>query len=90
MLKGGHYEAEVEKDEEEEELKVFSLIARASSMLDAVGDGIELFKVAARLSKEYKNDGWYCDIMATLRRKTTSEPIVLFKLFIGHLQVDHC
>ena len=78
LPKGGHCEAEVE---EEDELKVFSLMARASPMLEEGGDRIQLSKVAARLSREYDDDRWYCDIMATSRRETTGEPIVRFEHF---------
>ena len=67
--------------EEEDEPKVFSLMARASPTPQEGGDGIQLSKVAARLSRKYDDDGWYCDIMATLRRESTGEPIMHFERF---------
>ena len=78
LLQGGHCEVKVD---EEDELKVFSLMDRASLMLEEAGDGIQRSKVAARLSTEYNDDGWYCNTMATLRRETTGEPIVRFQRF---------
>ena len=78
LPKGGHNEVEVE---EEDEPKVFSLMARASPTLEDGGDRIQLSKVAARLSRKYDDDGWYCDIMATLRRNSTGEPIMCFERF---------
>ena len=78
FAQGGHYEVEVE-EEKEDEPKVLSLMARASSLAQEDGGGIQLSKAAARLSREYDDDGWYCGIMTTLRRKTTSEPIVCFE-----------
>lgn len=78
LPKEGHSEAEVE---EEDEPKVFSVLARASPMPEKGGNQIQLSKVATCLLTKCDDDKWYCDIIATLRRKTTSEPIVRFKRF---------
>ena len=68
-------------EEKEDEPKVFSLMAPASPMLEEGGDGLQLSKVAARLSREYDDDGWYCDIMGIPRRETTGESIMRFERF---------